>query len=56
MMVNDILDAFPAGTLPPTEKISLRDPDELAPFLQEPWSEGWKSVYELPAIGPFVKH
>ena len=56
MMVDDILAAFPAGTLPPTEKVSLRDPQELAPFLKEPWSEGWKSVYELPAIGPFVKH
>ena len=22
---------------------------------QEPWSKGWKSVYELPHIGPFHK-
>lgn len=55
-MVNDhILDAFPAGRLPPVEKITLRDPKELEPFLQEPWSDGWKSVYELPHMGPFHK-
>jgi creatinine amidohydrolase len=55
-MINDhILDAFPAGSLPPAEKISLRDPKELAPFLQEPWSDGWKSVYELTHMGPFHK-
>ncbi len=53
MMVDDILEAFPPGVLP--EKVSLRDPKELAPFLQEPWSEGWKSVYELPHMGPFHK-
>ncbi len=38
----------PAGKLPPVEKISLRDPKEMEPFLREPMSEGWKSVYELP--------
>jgi len=53
LTIHDILDAFPAGKLP--EKVSLRDPEELAPFLKEPWSKGWKSVYELPQIGPFHK-
>jgi creatinine amidohydrolase len=53
MCIDDILEAFPPGKLP--EKVSLRDPSELAPFLQEPWSKGWKSVYELPQIGPFHK-
>lgn len=53
MMVGDVLEAFPPGKLP--ERVSLRDPEELAPFLKEPWSEGWKSVYELPHIGPFHK-
>jgi 3-dehydro-scyllo-inosose hydrolase len=55
-MVNDhIIDTFPSGKLPPAEKISLRSPEELEPFLKEPWSEGWKSVYELPQVGPFHK-
>ena len=56
MTVDHILETFPAGTLPDTEKISNRDPKELAPFLQEPWSDGWKSVYELPIVGPFHKN
>jgi arylsulfatase A-like enzyme len=31
---------------------TLRDPKELAPYLLEPMSPGWKSVYGLPLIGP----
>ncbi len=55
LLHDQILEAFPAGTVPPPEKVSLRDPKELAPFLKEPFSEGWKSVYELPHCGPFHK-
>jgi len=29
----------------------LRDPKEMEPFLKEPMSKGWKSVFELPYIG-----
>ena len=51
MLVDDILQAFPAGTVPPVEEVTLRTAQEMAPFLREPMSEGWKSVYALPAIG-----
>jgi creatinine amidohydrolase len=55
-LLNDqILEAFPAGTVPPVDKVTLRTPQELEPFLKEPFSEGWKSVYELPHVGPFHK-
>lgn len=55
-LVHDqILEAFPAGTVPPVEKVTLRTEEELAPFLKEPFSEGWKSVYELPPMGVFTK-
>jgi creatinine amidohydrolase len=55
-LLNDqILERFPPGTVPPPDKVSLRDPKELEPFLREPFSEGWKSVYELPYCGPFSK-
>jgi creatinine amidohydrolase len=55
-LLNDqILDAFPAGTVPPVDKVTLRTPEELEPFLREPFSKGWKSVYELPHVGPFHK-
>jgi len=55
-LLNDqILDAFPPGTVPPVEKTTLRTAEEIAPFLKEPFSEGWKSVYELPMKGVFTK-
>lgn len=51
-LVHDqILETFPAGTVPPVEKITLRTEAEMAPYLKEPQSEGWKSVYALPRIG-----
>ena len=55
LLHDQILEAFPAGTVPPVEKVTLRTAGELAPFLKEPFSEGWKSVYELPQVGPFHK-
>ncbi len=55
LLHDQILETFPAGTVPPVEKVTLRTPEELAPFLKEPFSEGWKSVYELPHVGPFHK-
>jgi creatinine amidohydrolase len=55
LLVDQILEAFPPGSVPPVEKVTLRDPKELEPFLKEPFSKGWKSVYELPHVGPFHK-
>jgi creatinine amidohydrolase len=51
-LLNDqILEAFPAGTVPPIEKITLRTEAEMEPYLREPQSPGWKPVYQLPRIG-----
>ncbi len=55
LLHDEILEAFPAGQVPPVERVTLRTAAELEPFLKEPFSEGWKSVYELPQIGPFHK-
>ena len=55
LVVEEILELYPSGKLPPIDKITLRDPKTLEPFLKEPGSEGWKSVYELPIMGPFNK-
>ncbi len=52
-MVEDILEKYPAGTVPPVEQFTLRDPKELEACLKEPLSEGWKSVHELHRIGQF---
>ena len=53
LLIDETLAAFPPGVVPPTDKLSLRDPQELAPYLQEPFSPGWKSVYGLGQVGPF---
>lgn len=51
-LCNDqILEAFPPGTVPPVEETTLRTVKEMGPYLKEPLSKGWKSVYELPRIG-----
>jgi creatinine amidohydrolase/Fe(II)-dependent formamide hydrolase-like protein len=51
-LINDeILDAFPAGTVPPVEEVTLRTEAEMEPYLREPQSEGWRPVYGLSRIG-----
>jgi 3-dehydro-scyllo-inosose hydrolase len=51
-LVNDqILEAFPAGSVPPVEEVTLRSAQEMKPYLQEPLSAGWKPVYALPRLG-----
>lgn len=49
LLVDQILEAFPPGKVPPVEKITFRTEEEMAPYLKEPLSPGWKSVYELVA-------
>lgn len=51
LLHDDILNAFPAGKVPPVEEVTLRTAEEMEPFLREPQSKGWKSVYALPMIG-----
>jgi 3-dehydro-scyllo-inosose hydrolase len=48
---DDILEAFPAGSVPPVDEVTLRTAEEMEPYLREPQSPGWKSVYALPSIG-----
>ncbi|MDH5704270.1 MAG: 3-dehydro-scyllo-inosose hydrolase [Aigarchaeota archaeon] len=50
-LVHDqILEAFPPGTVPPVEKVTLRSAEEMEPYLKEPQTPGWKSVYQLSKI------
>jgi creatinine amidohydrolase/Fe(II)-dependent formamide hydrolase-like protein len=51
LLCDEILEVFPAGKVPPVEMVSLRSAQEMEPYLREPLSEGWKSVYGLPRIG-----
>ena len=52
-LIDETLAAFSPGTVPPTEAVTLRSEAEMAPYLKEPLSDGWKSVYALPQVGPF---
>jgi 3-dehydro-scyllo-inosose hydrolase len=51
LLHDDIRQAFPPGTVPPVEEVTLRQQSDMEPFLREPQSPGWKSVYALPRIG-----
>ena len=53
LMIDEILKAYPAGQVPPASAITFRTDEEVAPYLKEPLSEGWKSLHELPRIGIF---
>jgi len=48
LLIDQILEAFPPGKVPPVEEVTLRTKEEMEPYLKEPGSEGWKSVYSLP--------
>jgi creatinine amidohydrolase len=50
LCIDQILKAFPPGTVPPVEKVTLRTAKEMEPYLKEPLSKGWKSVYSLPRL------
>ena len=53
-MVEDILEAYPAGKVPDPAGFSLRPKEEIEAALKEPLSEGWKSIHELSRRGLFI--
>ena len=53
LLCDDILKTWPAGAVPDPESTTFRTNKEMEPYLKEPGSKGWKSVYSLPKIGPY---
>ena len=47
LVCDEILEAFPAGSVPPVDMTTLRTSEDMEPYLREPLSPGWKSVYGL---------
>ena len=45
-LINDILERFPAGELPPADKVTLRDPAEIEALLKGPY-HGGKHLYTV---------
>ena len=52
LLCDDILKTWPAGTVPDPQSTTFRTNAEMEPYLKEPGSAGWKSVYSLSKIGP----
>ncbi len=46
-LVNDIMESYPAGVLPPVDQITQRTKEELEAVLKQPLSPGWKSIYTI---------
>ena len=53
LMIDEILTDFPPGKVPPIDEFTFWTEEEIAPFLKEPMSEGWKSVHEIKRMGIF---
>ena len=51
LAIDQILQSYPPGKVPPVEKVTLRSASQMEPYLKEPLSDGWKSVYSLPRVG-----
>jgi creatinine amidohydrolase/Fe(II)-dependent formamide hydrolase-like protein len=51
LLNDEILEVFPAGSVPPVEEVTLRTEAEMEPYLREPLTEGWRPVYGLARIG-----
>ena len=51
LVIDQILETYPPGEVPPVEKVTLRSAKEMEPYLKEPQTEGWRSVYSLPKMG-----
>ena len=46
-LVNDILEAFPPGELPPAEDFTQRSGPDFDAVMKQPFEDGWKHLYTL---------
>ncbi len=53
LLADEILEKFPSGKIPPTTEMTFRTKKEMAPFLKEPGSRGWKPIDALPKLGKY---
>ncbi len=53
LLCEHILETWPPGRVPDPQSTTFRTNEEMEPYLREPGSEGWKSVYSLRRIGPY---
>lgn len=48
---DEILEAFPAGKVPPIEETTMRTEKEMEPYLKEPFTKGWRPIYAIRKMG-----
>ncbi|MDJ0923550.1 MAG: 3-dehydro-scyllo-inosose hydrolase [Acidimicrobiia bacterium] len=46
-LVNDIMEKYPAGTLPPIDQLSMRPKEEIEAVIKGPFEEGGRHIYTL---------
>jgi 3-dehydro-scyllo-inosose hydrolase len=46
-LVTDIITMYPAGKLPPVEKITMRPPEEIEDVMKKPFEKGWRHIYTI---------
>ena len=46
-LVEDIMERFPPGVLPPVEEITQRPPEQIEAVTKHPFEKGWRSIYSL---------
>ena len=51
LLHDEILEAFPAGKVPPIEQTTMRTEKEMEPYMKEPFTEGWRPIYAIPKMG-----
>ena len=51
LLHDEILEAYPAGKVPPIEKTTMRTEKEMAPYMKEPFTEGWRPIYAIRKMG-----
>ena len=46
-LVTDIMKMYPAGKLPPVDKITMRKPEEIEDVMKKPFEKGWRHIYTI---------
>jgi len=46
-LVNDIMNMYPVGKLPPVDLITMRKPEEIEDVMKKPTEKGWRHIYTI---------
>jgi creatinine amidohydrolase len=47
LLIDELLEAFPPGTTPPIEEVTLFSQDEIEGYLKQPGADGYRNPYRL---------